>query len=157
MCLTLEITRLRAGDGCHNYPFLCWRVTVEKTGGSSRVGGQRVAIKWYFCYGRDKAHLPAFQLVCFPIPPLPNRTCEFPRILALGKMVFRFAYSHLNHIRLITGLSLEHRLGSLHFTVYACIRHRLPPFIKVGYRAGLPDAPISLDPLCREVGFPYRY
>jgi hypothetical protein len=33
--LTLEITRLRAGDGRHNYPFLCWRVTVEKTGGSN--------------------------------------------------------------------------------------------------------------------------
>ena len=31
--LTLEITRLRAGDGRPNYPFLCQRVTVVKTGG----------------------------------------------------------------------------------------------------------------------------
>jgi hypothetical protein len=25
---------LRVGDGCHNYLFLCWRVTLVKTGGS---------------------------------------------------------------------------------------------------------------------------
>jgi len=33
--LTLEITRLRASETRHNYPFLCWRVTVVKTGDSN--------------------------------------------------------------------------------------------------------------------------
>jgi hypothetical protein len=32
---TLEITRLRVSDGRHNYPFLCWHITVVKTDGSN--------------------------------------------------------------------------------------------------------------------------
>jgi len=27
----------------------------------------------------------------------------------------------------VVGFRIEHRLDSLHFTVYECIRHRLPP------------------------------
>ena len=59
--------------------------------------------------------------------------------------------------RFVAGFRVEHRLDSLHFAVYECVRHRLPPFSVGGYRAGLPDAHILLDSLCLEVGFPYRY
>ena len=73
-----------------------------------------------------------------PHPPTAEPDVRVSPHPALGKMVFRSAYSH----RASLGFFALYRL---------CLYPSQTAFYQ-GYRAGLPDAPISLDSLRLEVG-----